>query len=280
MQLLQMDSDTDDVDDVDLHPLLLDVHVTVANRRVFSTKHHMSGPAETFSSTINYVLTEYAESIVDIDSNDSDEDDSISDPVLVLVRGFMSRATRINCDGDTRMNLLKFLQRSSNIQTRHLDSTSCPFFKRGLNIVIAREKEKQAPVSGKEKEALPDAVARLNGDSEPKDVLYLQIEVKQNPDFTDQVLEELYRLVQREELGFFSYEQRECLTNNLRDLSVVLSFVEKHWKKLVGSSFPTFPMGVTPTRCYCRLLQIVAGRRRRTKGSRSVFFQHIVVHWQ
>ena len=41
--------------------ILLDVHIYVSNHRVISTKKFMLGRKETFADTINFVLTEYAE---------------------------------------------------------------------------------------------------------------------------------------------------------------------------------------------------------------------------
>ena len=41
--------------------ILLDVHIYARNRHVFSTKQFMLGSKETFADTINFVLTEYAE---------------------------------------------------------------------------------------------------------------------------------------------------------------------------------------------------------------------------
>ena len=53
-----MDSNNED----EPHCILLDVHVNVSNSCVFSTKHIMTGNRESFATTINSVLTEYAQS--------------------------------------------------------------------------------------------------------------------------------------------------------------------------------------------------------------------------
>ena len=54
-----MDSDSEGKDPP-CH-ILLDLHIYVSNRRVFSTKHFMLESKETLADTINFVLTEYAE---------------------------------------------------------------------------------------------------------------------------------------------------------------------------------------------------------------------------
>ena len=122
------------------------------------------------------------------------------------------------------MNLLKFVQRSSTVLTKQLDTKSCPILDKGLNIEVASEEEKQCPVVGGEKADLTCATDRLMGNSEPHDVMYLQWNEVNDPKFDDQIRKHLYHLVEAGELGYFNNAQRICLKKNLYDLSNILCF--------------------------------------------------------
>ena len=78
----------------------------------------MTGNRESFVTTINSVLTEYAQSkeynLVSRDDFVVDNDD----PIKLEVRGMMARLTAVGCVGETRMNLLKFVQRNSTVLTK------------------------------------------------------------------------------------------------------------------------------------------------------------------
>ena len=121
--------------------IILDIHVNASNSCVFSTKPLMTGNIESFATTFNSVLTEYAKSkeynfvsrydfVVDND-----------DPIKLEVRVMMARLTVVRCVGEKKMNILKFVQRISTVLTKQLDTKSCPIFDKGLNIEVASEEE-------------------------------------------------------------------------------------------------------------------------------------------
>ena len=90
-----MDSNNED----ETHCILLDVHVNVSNRCVLSTKNIMTGNRESFATTINYVLTEYAHSK---ECNFVSRDDFVvdnDDPIKLEVRGMMARPQRLGVLG-------------------------------------------------------------------------------------------------------------------------------------------------------------------------------------
>ena len=81
------------------------------------------------------------------------------------------------------------------------------------------------------------------GNSEPHDIIYLQWNEVNDPKFDDQIRKHLYHLVKAGELVFLNNAQIICLKKNLYDLSNILCFVEKNWKKLLCSNFPSIPVG-------------------------------------
>ena len=81
------------------------------------------------------------------------------------------------------------------------------------------------------------------GNSEPHDVMYLQWNEVNYPKFDDQIRRHLYHLVEAGELGYLNIAQSIFLKKNFYDLSNILCFVEKHWKNLLCSNFPSIPVG-------------------------------------
>ena len=69
----------------------------------------------------------------------------------------MARLIAVRCVGETRMNLLKFVQRSSTVLTKQPDTKTCPIFDKVMNIEVASEEEKLYPVVGGAKADLPCA---------------------------------------------------------------------------------------------------------------------------
>ena len=161
---------------------------------------------------------------INIDRADDvgDDDDDVNDPVKVKVRGMMARLTSVHCVRKEQMNLLKFVQTTSHIKTKELNSRSCPLFANGVNINLAPEKDKRQPVTGEAKKSLPNAFARMTGNAEPKDVLYLEWTEKPDPKFDDQVRKKLYELARESEVGYFNNDNRECLKKNVYDLGNIL----------------------------------------------------------
>ena len=107
----------------------------------------------------------------------------------------MARLTAFKCVGETRIILLKSVQRSRTVRTNHLDTKLCPIFDKGLNIEVSSEEEKRCPVVGGAKADLPCATDRLMVNSKPHDVFYLQWNEVNDPNFDDQMRKQLYHLV-------------------------------------------------------------------------------------
>ena len=81
------------------------------------------------------------------------------------------------------------------------------------------------------------------GNSELHDIVYLQWNELNDPKFNDKIRKHLYHIVESGELVYFNNAQSICLKKNLYDLSNILFFVEKYWKKLLCSKFPSVPVG-------------------------------------
>ena len=60
----------------------------------------------------------------------------------------MARLTAVRCVGETRMNILKFVQRNITVLTKQMDTKPCPIFDKGLDIEVSPEEEKRCPVVG------------------------------------------------------------------------------------------------------------------------------------
>ena len=83
------------------------------------------------------------------------------------------------------MNLLKFVQCSSTVTKKQLESKSCPFISKGLKIEIATENVNPQP--GSSATVLPTALNLMMGISEPTNVRYLKWDVVQDPKIDDQI---------------------------------------------------------------------------------------------
>ncbi len=251
--------------------LLLDIHVLLNNQCVFSTKHFMADSSESFSDTIKSVLTEYAEAKAN-DVTISDDMEEGDHPVKAEVRGMMGRIKSVHCVASPLMNLLKFAQGSSTFPTRRLNSKSCPIIANGLNIHLSPETEKDA---GNQEKDLPSATDRLMGNSEPEDVMFLKWEEVPKPDFGDQIRKELYHRLESIEVGYFNISQRECLKKNIYQLSNVLCFVEKHWRKIINADFPTIPAGKCSD---SMLLEVVSNCKRAYRSDGRLLLDVIGTH--
>jgi len=137
------------------------------------------------------------------------------------------------------MNILKFVKGSSTVMTKQLDSMSYPFFFKGPKIEIATEHVNPRPSLSAA--VLPSALDRMMGTSEPTSVRYLKWDAVQDPKIDDQIREWLYQVAEAGELRYFNISQRKCLKDNLYNLSDIVCFIGKHWKKLLNANFPSIP---------------------------------------
>ena len=130
-------------------PCLLDIHIHMCNRVVFSTKHLIEDRNEALPTTIRSALIEYAFSNLDDEPTEEtkEEEDDGNDPVKLAVRGMMARMLSIKYAGVTTMNLIKYAEMSSHIPTTMLDSKSCPLLSNGMIIQLSAEKETPSPLS-------------------------------------------------------------------------------------------------------------------------------------
>ena len=126
----------------------------------------------------------------------------------------MARLTAVRCVGEIGMNILKFVQRSSTVLTKQLDTKSCPIFEKCLNIEVSPEEEKRCPVVGGTKADLPRATDRLMGNSEPNTIMYLHWNEVNDPKFDDQIGKHLYHLVEAGKIGYLNNAQSICLNKN------------------------------------------------------------------
>ena len=100
--------------------LLLDLHIVVSNKYIFSTKHFLECAQELFINTITAVLTECAKA--EVEGGDDDHD-----PVAVERKGLMARIKAVKCDSnEPSSNLLKFAQASSSITTKSAELCEVP----------------------------------------------------------------------------------------------------------------------------------------------------------
>ena len=75
-------------------------------------------------------------------------------------------------------------------------------------------------------------------------------------------------------LGYFHGAQKDNLTENLRVVGGVLCFVEKFWKKLLGTSFPSIPRRHSSS----KLLEAVSLCRRNNRKNEKLFVKLVAKH--